>query len=107
MSFDERRAAYGFPPTNPAFYAQNNSMSYKIAAGCVVFIVAGFCVHYTIAKMMYEKHNREMLKRTKEFNEHLRQTRERAKRFSDDPKGAWREIMQRGDKDEGGGGTKS
>jgi uncharacterized membrane protein YciS (DUF1049 family) len=59
MTFDERASAYGYNKIDQNFFKRDNG-HYKVAGLCVVVLIVGFCVHWSIAMMSYEKHSREL-----------------------------------------------
>ncbi len=66
-SFDERARGYGYRVNH--YFIYDPRESYKIAAGCVAFIIFGFIVHYNIAKMTFAKHMTTMNKFSQKLSE--------------------------------------
>lgn len=72
---------YGFKKTQPDFYRSNKRLHYYVAAGCVVFIILGAFVHLILVQMMYEKHNKELIRLNDEANQWLVEARARRERY--------------------------
>jgi hypothetical protein len=53
--FRERARAAGYT-VDPDYFKTKNTSSYKIAGGCVVFIVVGFVFQFLIGKMVSDHH---------------------------------------------------
>ena len=72
---------YGFKKTQPDYYRTNKRAHYYVAAGCVVFIILGAFVHLVLVQMMYDKHNKELIRLNTQANEWLVEARERRERL--------------------------
>jgi len=69
------QAFYGYPGTDPDYYKKNPD-KWKIAGLCVVAIVFGFIIHFTIAKLSADAHGRYLDQNTERINQQLRLNRE-------------------------------
>ena len=73
------QAFYGYPGTDPDYYKKNPD-KWKIAGLCVVAIVFGFLIHFTIAKLSADAHGRYLDQNTERINQQLRLARENNKK---------------------------
>jgi hypothetical protein len=57
MSFEERAEAFGFPPTDPNYYAhaQVKGRRNMTAAACLIVIVVGFLSRWAFAHVSYKR----------------------------------------------------
>ena len=69
-TFEERaEAMYGYK-IDPDYYKKNPD-KYKMAGLCVVFIVLGYIIHFTIAKLSAQKQGRWLDQNTERYNQQL------------------------------------
>jgi len=69
-TFEERaEAMYGYK-IDPDYYIKNPD-KYKMAGLCVVFMILGYIIHFTIAKLSAQKQGRWLDQNTERYNQQL------------------------------------
>lgn len=71
MSFEERARAMGFKPQDPDFYAKNGNYHRKVAAFCLVWILAGVLVQGAVIMGVFQRHSGVLDLNTRKNNDIL------------------------------------
>jgi len=82
MTFDERARAMGYKTQDPEFYKKHGNYHRKIVLGCIIWILFGSVLTFSVIMYSYTRHATELDYKTKQNYEILQKARDNAKKFA-------------------------